>query len=176
MPTHTGSFYNNPWMPTPEELNKAGMDFYRAGKYPEAIEAYEAARALKPDHVPTLMNLSLAYVKKGRPDDAIRVSQKAVELAPSNGAVRYNLGAAFNAKGLWNEAVSAYTKAWELDKSQVNALFMAGSQCMDHAVDAKAKEFLKNFLAVAPADNPRRKEAEERLQILEGGSSLISRY
>jgi len=98
-----------------------------------------------------------------------------VELAPGNGSVRYGLGGAFNCKGLWNEAVTAYTKAYELDKTQLNALYMAGCQCMDHAIDAKAKEFLKTFLASAPADNPRRKDAEERMQVL-GGSSLISKF
>lgn len=176
LPIHAIAFYNTQAMPTPEELNKAGMEAYKAGRYPEAIEAYEQAIAAKPDYVPCYMNLSLAYAKKGRPDDAIRVSQKAVELAPANGSVRYGLGGAFNAKGLWNEAVSAFTKAYELDKTQVNALYMAGCQCMDHAIDAKAKEFLKTFLASAPADNPRRKDAEERMQILEGSSSRISKF
>jgi len=163
-------------MPTPDELNKTGMDFYKLGKFPEAIEAYEAAIAARSDFVPCYMNLSLAYAKKGRPDDAIRVSQKAMELAPSNGAVRYGLGGAFNAKGLWNEAVTAYVKAFELDKTQINSLYMAGCQCMDHGIDAKAKEFLKNFLDIAPADNPRRTDAQERMQVLGGSSSLISKF
>ena len=163
-------------MPTHEELNRSGMDFYKQGKFAEAIEAYEAAIALKPDHVPSYINLTLAYLKKSRPDDALRVAVKAAELAPANGAVRNNLGNAQNAKGRWNEAATAYSRAWDIDKSQLNAIFMAGALCMDNGVDAKAIGFLKDYLAAAPAEHPRRKEAEERLATLEGGSSLIQRY
>jgi tetratricopeptide (TPR) repeat protein len=163
-------------MPTPEELNRAGMDFYKQGKYSEAIEAYESAIALKPDHVPCYINLTHAYNKKGRPDDALRVALKAAELAPANGAVRHNLGNAQNAKGRWNEAVSAYSRAWEIDKTQINSIYMAGALCMDNGLDAKAVGFLKMYIAAAPADHPRHKEAEERLANLEGGSPLIQRY
>src|SRR5688572_20027386 len=58
-------------VPTPEELNRAGLEAYKAGDLARAIEAWEAAVAAHPGHAPGLINLSLAYVKKGRPDDAI---------------------------------------------------------------------------------------------------------
>ncbi len=163
-------------MPTPEELNKTGMDLYKQGKYTEAVAAYEEAIAAKPDYVPCYINLSLAYNKKARLDDAIRVMNAAVERAPRNGAVRYHLGNALNNKGRWNEAVTEYVRAWDMDKAQLNAPFFAGSLLMDNGVDAKAIALLKAYLSTAPADHPRRQEAEERLKHLEGGSSLIQRY
>lgn len=163
-------------MPTPEELNKTAIEAYKAGKYAEAITSCEEAIGQKPDYVPCYINLTLAYIKKGKQDDALRTAVRAAELAPNNASVRNNLGNAQNAKGRWNEAVTEYLRAWEIDKAQFNALFNAAALLMDNAVDAKALETLKTYLEKAPADHPKRKEAEERLRLLDGGSSLIKRF
>lgn len=151
-------------MPTPEELNKSGMERYRAGDYDGAIMAYEDATTQKPDYAPCLVNLALAYLKRNRLDDAIRAGQRASALAPQAGAARYHLANAYAAKGRWNEAVSEYVRAFELDSGQLTALLLAGNQCMDHGLSAKAIELWNRFLAAAPPDHPRRAEAEAQLR------------
>jgi len=163
-------------MPTPEELNRTGMEFYKLGKYAEAVQAYEAAIAQRADYVPCYINLSMACLKRNKPDDALHAAQRAVDFAPQNGAVRYQFGNALSAKGRWNEAVTEYARAWELDKNQINALFLAGTLCMDHGISAKAVELLRSFLAASPPDNPKRGEAEESIRTLERGTTGISRY
>lgn len=163
-------------MPTAEELNKSGMERYKAGKYAEAVEAYEQAVAMKPDYAPGYLNLAMAYIKKNRPDDAVHAAEKSVSLAPQAGAAHHVLGNALSTKGRWNEAVSAYARAHEVDPKQILSLLNAGILLVDHGMSAKGVELIKRFLADAPADHPRRKEAEDQVKQAEGASSFIKKY
>lgn len=152
------------------------MEAYKAGNLAAAIEAWEGAVAAQPGYAPALINLSLAYVKKGRPDDAIRAAQRAVELAPKHGASRHQLGNALAAKGRWNEAVTEYLRAFELDPTQVTSLANAGVQLLDHGLEAKALETMNKYLAVAPADHPRRREIEEQVAANTKMKRTVSRF
>ena len=163
-------------MPTPEELNRTGLEAYKAGDLTRAIEAWEAAIAAHPGHAPGLINLSLAYVKKGRPDDAIRAAQKAVEVTPKHGASRHQLGNALAAKGRWNEAVTEYLRAFELDPTQLTSLANAGVQLLDHGMEAKALEVMNRFLAAAPADHPRRQDIEGQVAAQTKMKRTVSRF
>jgi tetratricopeptide (TPR) repeat protein len=163
-------------MPTPEELNRTGMEFYKSGLLPEAIAAWEGAVAQKPDFVPCHINLSLAFLKKSRPDDAIRAAQKAVDFAPHHGACHFHLGNALSAKGRWNEAVTAYARAFELDRLQLNALILAGALLLDHGLEDRALEFWKRFLAAAPADHPKRLEVQTEVAAYESRKPLIRKF
>ncbi len=150
-------------MATPEELNRNGMELYKAGNFDGAIAAYEAAVAQRPEYAPGHVNLALAYLKRGRPDDAVRAAQRAVTLSPQAGPAHCQLANAFAAKGRWNEAVAEYARAFELDRGQVGGLAHAGHLCLDHGLSAKAVEFWSRFMAAAPADHPRRAEVQEHL-------------
>ncbi len=163
-------------MATPEELNRSGMELYRAAKYAEAITAYEQAVALKPDYAPGFINLALANMKHNRPDAAVRAAQQATALAPQVGAAHNCLGNAFNAKGRWNEAVSSYLRAFELDRNQLAGLVTAGHLCQDHGLTPNAIEFWRRFLEAAAADHPRRSEVDEQLRQAQGESGLISKF
>jgi tetratricopeptide (TPR) repeat protein len=163
-------------MPTPEELNKTGMEHYKAGRWPEAIAAYEEAVTARPEFAPCWVNLAFAYNKRGKPDDAVRAAQRAVAIAPQAAAAHACLGTAQAAKGRWNEAVSEYVRAFELDKAQFGGLATAGHLCMDHGITAKAVELWTTFLATAPPEHPRRAEIEEQLKDAGGGPGLISKF
>jgi tetratricopeptide (TPR) repeat protein len=161
---------------TPEELNKAGMEHYKAGRYPEAIEAYEEAVAARPDFAPCWLNLAYAYNKRGKPDDAVRAAQRAVAIAPQAAPAHACLASAHAGKGRWNEAVSEYVRAFELDKAQFAGLATAGHLCMDHGITAKAVELWNLYLGTAPADHPRRAEVEGQLRDAGGAPGLISKF
>ena len=163
-------------MATPEELNKAGMDFHKAGRYAEAVAAYEEALAGRGDYAACWVNLALAQLKRGRPDEAIRAAERAVGLAPQAGQARFQLASALSAKGRWNEAVTEYTRAADTDPAQCASFLFAGNLCMDHGLAAKAVELWKRFLSAAPADHPRRTEAEEQVRSAESGPGLISKF
>jgi tetratricopeptide (TPR) repeat protein len=165
-----------PPMATHEELNKTGMEHYRAGRYLEAIEAYESAISQRPDFAPCHLNLSLAYLKKGRIDDAIHSAERVVELAPQAGQARYNLANALSAKGRWNEAATEYLRTFEIDRTLAVSLLLAANLLFDHGVNVKAIELWKRFLSAVPPDHPRRKEAEEQLRLAEGREQPFSKF
>jgi tetratricopeptide (TPR) repeat protein len=164
-------------MPTAEELNKAGMEAYKLGDLAGAVRSYEQAIELKPDYVPCLVNMCVALIKTGKPDAALGAALQAVKLSPKNGTCRYHLGNAYKAKNRWNEAVTEYVHAFQLDNAQVSGMHFAAELCMDHGHTPKAIAYWGIFLAKAPPDHPRRKEAEEALAHAKNpGKGLISRY
>jgi tetratricopeptide (TPR) repeat protein len=164
-------------MPTAEELNKAGMEAYKAGDLAGAVRAYEQAVELKPDYAPCLVNMCVALLKMGKPDTALQAALKAAQLAPKAGMCRYHLGHAYKAKNRWNEAVTEYVHAFELDNAHVAGMHFAAELCMDHGHSSKAIAYWGIFLKKAPPDHPRRKEAEEALAHAQSpGKGLISRY
>lgn len=157
-------------------MNKAGMEHYKAGRYAEAVSAYEEAVAARPDYAPCYVNLTLALLKRNRPDDAVRTAQQAVRLAPRAGAAHYHLGNAFSAKGRWNEAVTEYVRAFELDGTQITGLVAAGHLLLDHGLTPKALELWKKFLKIAAPDHPRCAEVEDEIRRAEGRPGLISKF
>jgi len=164
-------------MATAEELNKTGMEAYKAGDLAGAIRAYEQAIVLKPDYPPCLINMSVALLKQGKAQPALDAALTAARLAPKTGACHYHLGNAYRANGRWNEAVTEYMQAFELDNNQLTGLHYAAEMCMDHGLSAKAIAYWSVFLKKAPPDHPRRKEAEGALaQAKTPGKGLISRY
>jgi tetratricopeptide (TPR) repeat protein len=152
------------------------MEHYKAGRYIEAVSAYEEAVAAKPDYAPCYVNLTLALLKRNRPDDAVRAAQQAVKLAPQAGAAHYHLGNALSAKNRWNEAVTEYVRAFELDQTQLNGLVAAGHLLMDHGLTPKALETWNLFLATAAPNHPRRAEVEGEIGRAQGGPGLISKF
>lgn len=171
---HSG-WHNTP-MATPEELNKTGMEHYKAGRFAEAVAAYEEAVSARPEYAPCWLNLTYAYNKLNRPDDAVRAAQRGVALAPQVAAAHSCLAAAQVGKGRWNEAVSEYMRAYELDRAQFAGLATAGHLCMDHGITPKAIEIWTMYLAAAPADHPRRAEVEGEVRGASGGPGLISKF
>jgi tetratricopeptide (TPR) repeat protein len=163
-------------MPTPEELNRAGLEHYKAGRYAEAAEAFRAAVAAAESYPPGWVNLALALIKIGKHDDAIRAAQRAVELVPRYGGAHYQLGNAFAAKGRWNEAVHEYLRAWELDPTQLNAPVLAGHLLLDHGMSEKALDIWKRYLAAAPPDHPKRAEVEAEIARASARPPAISKF
>jgi len=152
------------------------MEFYRAGRYAEAIAAYEEALAARPDYAACWVNLTLAFLKRNRPDDAVRAAERAVSLVPQAGPAHFHLAGALSVKGRWNEAVTEYVRASSLDRVQFLGLLLAGNLCMDHGLTGKAVELWEQFLNVAPADHARRAEAQEQIRDAGAGSGLISKF
>jgi hypothetical protein len=67
-----------------------GMRSYRAGRFAEALAAFETAARKRPADPEALADVALALQKLGRNDDAIAANRKVVELAsrPGKGAAR----------------------------------------------------------------------------------------
>jgi len=91
----------------------AGAFYYRRGEMGAALQAFEEARNLVPDHVRVLSGLSSVFHMLDRNEEAASVLQRAVELQPS--ATLYsNLGTLLFFDGRYAEALGPMRKAVEL--------------------------------------------------------------
>jgi len=77
--------------PAAVEAFNRGNDFYREGRYAEAVALYERARAMGATDPDLYYNLGNAYFKDGRLGYAILNYERALRLSPRDEDVRQNL-------------------------------------------------------------------------------------
>jgi tetratricopeptide (TPR) repeat protein len=92
---------------------KAANELLDAGKYDEAIAAYEAIGTMKFKKAETwrLNNEGLAYIKSGKATDAVPFLEKSVAVQDSNYVAWNNLGIAYEAAEQFDKAKEAYQKS-----------------------------------------------------------------
>ena len=115
-----------------------------AKKYPEAIESYQKAIAIKSTVGAYHNNLADAYAKSGQTDKAVQEYDAAAQAEPANAATYYfNEGAVFTNTGKTDEAVAAFDKAIQADPTKAAAYYWKG-------VNMLAKATTKGDKMVAP--------------------------
>lgn len=115
-----------------------------AKKYPEAIESYQKAIALKGTVGAYHNNLADAYAKSGQTEKAIQEYAAAAQAEPANAATYYfNEGAVFTNTGKTEEAVVAFDKAIQADPTKAPAYYWKG-------VNMMAKATTKGDKMIAP--------------------------
>ncbi len=92
-----------------------GMSAWKAGDLAKAELAFDAALAIDPTHVKSLMNLARVRIEQQRSDEAIALLTRASGIQPGTGEVHRLLGRAYYVQGKADEAVEAYRHAIELD-------------------------------------------------------------
>ncbi|MGA3318120.1 MAG: tetratricopeptide repeat protein [Candidatus Korobacteraceae bacterium] len=116
-----------------------------AKKYPEAIESYQKAIALKPTTGPYHSGLADAYAKSGQTDKAVAEWATAVQNDPANaGTYYFNEGAVLTNTGKVDEAIAAFDQALQADPTRADAYYWKG-------VDLMGKATVKGDKMVAPA-------------------------
>src|SRR5437016_6065413 len=77
-----------PASPTPDTdaqaaaLVEQGITLFQDGKYPEAVDAYTQALALKPDDINAYIGRAVAYTNLGEYDQALSDYERGIELQP----------------------------------------------------------------------------------------------
>jgi len=103
---------------TPDQQAKAlyeqGVKFTKAGKYEEAVKAYQQAISLKSDLVEAQHELGFALFKLRKYEDAIAAFKQALTLKPKNAETYRTLGLSYKALGRWSDASEAFRKAIEI--------------------------------------------------------------
>ncbi len=114
-----------------------------AKKYPEAIESYQKAIAIKPSGA-YHNGLADAYAKSGQTDKAVQEYAAAAQADPQNaGTYYFNEGAVFTNTGKVDEAITAFDKAIQIDPNRADAYYWKG-------VDLIGKATMKDNKMVAP--------------------------
>jgi tetratricopeptide (TPR) repeat protein len=116
-----------------------------AKKYPDAIESYQKAIALKPTSGPYHSALADALAKSGQTDKGVAEWATAVQNDPANaGAYYFNEGAVLTNTGKVDEAIAAFDKALQADPTRADAYYWKG-------IDLMGKATVKGDKMVAPA-------------------------
>jgi CheY-like chemotaxis protein len=94
-----------------------GEQFFKRGKYRQAIKEFKRAVQLFPEAVPSLLALGDAYLEADEPRNALGPLEKAAHLDASSGRAQLLLGTAYQSLGRKPEAVKAYQQYLELEPS-----------------------------------------------------------
>jgi Flp pilus assembly protein TadD len=128
-----------------------GIWLMEKGRDPEAAAQLEASYRLRPDEVPTLLNLALVEERRGRTDDAAALLRSALRVDPANAAALINLAKADARAGRVNEAIASYREALRLgspgDHLAHNGL---GAALMRQGKEAEAIEHFREALRLRP--------------------------
>jgi Flp pilus assembly protein TadD len=128
-----------------------GIWLMEKGRDPEAAAHLEASVRLKPDEVPTLLNLALIDERRGRYDDAAALLRSALRVDPANTAALINLAKADARAGRVNDAIASYREALRLgspgDHLAHNGL---GAALMRQGREAEAVEHFREALRLKP--------------------------
>lgn len=130
----------------------------------EALKIINEAIAVYPDASDLYDKLSFAQTQSGNIAEAVQSAKKAVSLDPKSLSARLNLGSTLMLSGDLNQATKAYLEATKLSPQDANAHYLL-SRTLEKSGDLTgAKEELQLFVKFATASDPRRKQAEEKLQ------------
>lgn len=154
-----------------------------AKKYPEAIESFQKAIAIKGDSAIYHNGLANAYNKGGQPDKAVAEYQTAAQLDPANAAgANFNIGAVYTNAGKVDDAIAAFDKTIALDPTRADAYYWKGVNMMGKATTGKDGKFVappgtaecfQKYLELKP-DGPMAQPSKDMLASL--GSSVETTF
>jgi protein O-mannosyl-transferase len=90
-------FYYSRWLAerqhlgTAEGLLNRSLEYYRAGRFQDCIDAARRALQLNPNYAEAYNNLAAAYDSLGQYDEGIHAAQEALRLKPDFTLARNNL-------------------------------------------------------------------------------------
>ena len=77
--------------PSVERYIELSLQYYRAGRYQDCLDACRKALAIDPDSAAAYNNMCSAYVHLGRFENAIQACDRALEIAPDYDRAKANL-------------------------------------------------------------------------------------
>ena len=96
---------------TPIEIFQHALSLQKAGRFQEAILAYQQGMAGDPTHPDALYNLGLCLQRVGRAADAAVAYQRALAVKPDYADAYNNLAAAYRTLGRFDLAAEAFERA-----------------------------------------------------------------
>lgn len=102
-----------------------------AKKYPDAVDSYQKALAIKPTNGAYMAQMADALAKSGQTDKAIQQYAAAAQADPTNAAAYYyNEGAVLTNTGKFEEAIAAFDKCIAIDPKRADAYYWKGVNLM----------------------------------------------
>ncbi len=106
---------------TPDDRFEEAVKLHQAGRYAEAVAAYEAFLRAHPQAVEAISNLGAAYSRMGNYGKAVEQYERALALDASNLGVRFNLGLAYYDSGQFGLAATEFERLMKAQAGNVRA-------------------------------------------------------
>ena len=116
----------------------------------EAIEAYQQAIRIQPNHADAYNNLGTIFINQNRIDDAIEAYQQAIQIQPNQGEAYYNLGNALHRQEKLEEAIEAYQQAIRIQPNYADAYNNLGVVLIDHEKLEESVQIYQKTLEIQP--------------------------
>ena len=116
----------------------------------KAIEAYQQALRIDPEHAEAWYNLGLAYGQAGQTAKAIEACQQALRINPEDAEAWYNLGFIYGQADQTAKAIEAYQRALRIKPEDAKAWAMLGLAYLQAGQTAKAIEACQQALRINP--------------------------
>ncbi len=126
-----------------------GIDFYQAGKYDQAINAFKRSAALSPasdNSAKSYDFIGQSYLKQEKTDLAIKTYQEAIRLYPARSEFHVSLGDIYLQQNMQDEALKQYEAAVKLDPQNAESRYTLGQSYLSAGALDNARE---QFAAVA---------------------------
>ena len=150
-----------------EALFERGKLYERRGQINGAIADYGRAAELNPQNATALFYQGKLYLGQNNVEAAADALDTSVRRDPNNPEAIYWLGRAYRAQNKPAAAIKAFQKARELNPNYHEAHYFEGlTQEESTQIDA-ARAVYEELIKQAPADDPWRQQAEERLRALQ---------
>ncbi|HUR58022.1 MAG TPA: tetratricopeptide repeat protein, partial [Opitutaceae bacterium] len=130
--------------------NNLGLALAATGKPAEAVAAFEAALAVKPDFVDAHNNLGNALLALGRPADALVHFRAILALKPNHAPAHNNLGVALRRMGEVEPALPSIRRALELKPDYAEAWNTLGNTLRDLGRPGEAVPNYEQAIRLAP--------------------------
>ncbi|MBM4018092.1 MAG: AAA family ATPase [Planctomycetes bacterium] len=110
-----------PGLSIEHEFHNLANDFYKIGRFDDAIACYNVALELRPDLLETYFNRGLARTRLQRYTAAYEDLTKVMELNPNLAEAAYTRGLIEEYRGDYDAAIRDYERALEIDPEYVKA-------------------------------------------------------
>ncbi|MBN1788375.1 MAG: tetratricopeptide repeat protein [Sedimentisphaerales bacterium] len=98
-----------------EAIRRQGDILQSAGRFAQAVEAYQKCLKAEPNDIKLLNNIGVALSLNGKTDQAVENFNKALKIDPDFAACHANLGYALQAQGKKAEAMKHFERAFQID-------------------------------------------------------------
>jgi Flp pilus assembly protein TadD len=153
-----------------------GSQHLAAGRLEEAVEAFQIARAQKPDEVDVLNNLGLALLRLGRYEEGYTHLRHAVQMRPNSLNARLNLGLLLTRAGHHAESIEHFQAALALKPDEPNALNTMGLALILSDRCPEAVEVLERAVRLRPDSTEIHNRLANALARSGNVSAAIERY
>ena len=127
-----------------------GIALQEQGKYDEAVQAYNKAIEIDPQHASAWTNKGVALADQSEYDEAIQAYNKAIEIDPQHASAWTNKGVALNYQGKHDEAITAYEKAIEIDPQDASAWTNKGIALQEQGKYDEAVQAYNKSIEIKP--------------------------